>query len=221
MIDVWNLSVVLVGLSLVAWQAAALPNLPLSTSGRWIVDTNGKTVTYAGANWPGHMAAMIPEGLQYQSIQHIVTRIKAIGMNSVRLTYATEMIDRVIESGSDVTIRDSLIKALGEKNGTEVLRQVLRNNSPVITEKTTRLQVFDAVAAECERQGIIVHLDNHISRAEWCCGSNDGNSWFGDTYYDTVKWKRAWKYMANHVCRRHTHTHIFVKNLNRKRIIQN
>jgi len=60
-------------------------------------------------------------------------------------------------------------------------------------------QVFDAVAAECNKQGIMVHLDNHISRAEWCCNTRDGNSWFGDTYYDTAKWKRGWKYMANHV----------------------
>ncbi len=24
---------------------------------------------------------------------------------------------------------------------------------------------------------MLMHLDNHISRAEWCCGHDDGNAW--------------------------------------------
>lgn len=40
-------------------------------------------------------------------------------------------------------------------------------------------QVFDAVANELERQHIYVHLDNHISKAGWCCSLEDGNGWFG------------------------------------------
>ena len=59
--------------------------------------------------------------------------------------------------------------------------------------------MFDAVAAELHNQGIMVHLDNHISKAEWCCGSNDGNSWFGDKYFNTGKWIQGWRVMANHV----------------------
>ncbi len=60
-------------------------------------------------------------------------------------------------------------------------------------------QIFDAVAAECARQGIMVHLDNHISKAMWCCNSRDGNSWFGDKYFNTDHWIRGWAFMANHV----------------------
>lgn len=41
------------------------------------------------------------------------------------------------------------------------------------------LKVFDAVAAELAKQQIWVHLDNHISKAMWCCGASDGNAWFG------------------------------------------
>src|SRR5512142_1884053 len=63
---------------------AAWPNVPLVTSGRWILDAAGKNVTYAGANWPGAADVMIPEGLQYQSVQTIVSKIKSIGMNTVR-----------------------------------------------------------------------------------------------------------------------------------------
>jgi hypothetical protein len=43
-------------------------------------------------------------------------------------------------------------------------------------------QVFDAVAAELANQEIWVHLDNHVSKAQWCCGADDGNAWFGGEY---------------------------------------
>jgi hypothetical protein len=35
------------------------------------------------------------------------------------------------------------------------------------------------VATELAKQQIWVHLDNHISKAMWCCGADDGNAWFG------------------------------------------
>lgn len=62
-------------------------------------------------------------------------------------------------------------------------------------------QVFDAVAAGLAAQNIYVHLDNHVSKAMWCCSLTDGNSWFGDTYFDTNKWIRGLSYMAAHVSR--------------------
>jgi len=44
----------------------------------------------------------------------------------------------------------------------------------------------------------MVHLDNHISKAKWCCDTKDGNSWFGDQDFDAEKWRRGWRFMANH-----------------------
>jgi len=124
-----------------AWQAWSMPDLPLSTSGRWMLDKSGKKFTYAGINWPGHMAAMIPEGIQYQSIPQIVTKLKSLGMNSVRLTYATEMVDDIIDKGGDVSLEKSLTKALGAKNGSEVLKSILKNNGEILKATSTRLQV--------------------------------------------------------------------------------
>ena len=37
-----------------------------------------------------------------------------------------------------------------------------------------KYQVFDAIAAECLKQKIYVHLDNHMSQAYWCCNTKDG-----------------------------------------------
>lgn len=177
---------------------AAWPYGPLVTDGRDIKDTNGDTVVYAGANWPGAADVMIPEGLQFQSVETIVSKIKSLGMNAIRLTYAIELIDQIYDNGGvDVSIETALTNALGSENGTAVLDEILTNN-PSFTASTTRLEVYDAIAAECAIQEIYVHLDNHISRGEWCCNTEDGNSWFGDTYFDVANWTRGLEYMANH-----------------------
>ena len=158
------------------------PGGPFVTSGRWIHDAAGNNITYAGVNWPGAADTMLPEGLQYQSIESIVSRVKSVDMNAIRLTYSIQMVDEIYENGgADTSIKTSLITALGETNGTNVFDEIVKNN-PGFGEETTRLEVFDAVAAECARQKIYVHLDNHISKAEWCCSTNDGNSWWGTLF---------------------------------------
>jgi hypothetical protein len=192
------------------------PNGPFSTSGRWIHDSSGNNVIYAGVNWPGAADTMIPEGLQYSSIESIVTNIKSLGMNVIRLTYAIEMIDDIYENGSDMQIKTAFINALGSSSGTTVYNSVLTQN-PQFNAATTRLevgwvsvsvylpdtdrnlQVFDAIAAECYKQQIWVHLDNHVSKAQWCCSETDGNAWFGDTYFNISNWHRGLQYMATHV----------------------
>jgi hypothetical protein len=180
-------------------QRAAWPNRPLITAGRWIHDASGNRLTYAGTNWPGHNDVMIPEGLQYQSIETIVQMVKSLGMNAIRLTFAIEMIDDIYANGGmDVTIQKAFVQALGQSNGTRVLNQVLAKN-PRFSASTTRLQVFDAVAEELNKQQIYIHLDNHISKGMWCCSGTDGNTWWGDTQFSTANWVRGLSYMANHV----------------------
>lgn len=196
-------TIVTIGLTLAARVGAhprpqAWPNGPFKTSGPNIVDAHGNTVTYAGVNWPGAADVMIPEGLQYSSIQDIVSKIKSLGMNVVRLTYAIEMIDNIFDTGSDIPLSTALETALGADNATIVLDQILSHN-PSFTASTTRLEVFDAVAAELSNQRIYIHLDNHISQGTWCCSLTDGNGWFGDTYFDVANWKRGLAYMAAHV----------------------
>ncbi|KAF2112788.1 glycoside hydrolase superfamily [Lophiotrema nucula] len=171
--------------------------LPLSTSGRDIVDSNGDIFHYAATNWPGHQEAMIPEGLQHASVEEIVSWFPKFGLNSVRLTFAIEMIDDIYSNSTNQTLEKTVIGALGEPNGTIVLDQILANN-PAFTKQTTRLEVFDAVANELAKQGVVLHLDNHVSKAFWCCGENDGNGWFGEKYFNVDNWIRGWSYIAKH-----------------------
>lgn len=172
--------------------------LPFSTKGRDIVDKNGGVFLYKGTNWPGHQEIMIPEGLQHSSVADIVAWIPKFGLNSVRMTFAIEMIDDYYNNNPNQTLEKSVINALGLKNGTIVLKQILEKN-PQFTNKTTRLEVWDAVAKELARQNIVLHLDNHVSKAFWCCAGDDGNGWFGEKYFDVKNWIRGWTFIAKHV----------------------
>ncbi|VUC35514.1 unnamed protein product [Clonostachys rosea] len=184
--------------ALLASTVTAFPNLPFVTDGPKMVDTTGASVKFAGTNWPGHGEVMIPEGLQYQSIETIVSDIKSLGMNAVRLTYAIEMIDQIYANdGEDIDIKTAFIAGLGTANGTTALNSVLANN-PQFTESTTRLEVYDAVTSELAKNEIYVNLDNHMSSGKWCCSGDDGNTWWGDTYFDADNWVRGLSYMANH-----------------------
>ncbi|KAF1957223.1 glycoside hydrolase [Byssothecium circinans] len=175
-----------------------VPPLPFSTEGRDILDSDGNVFHYKATNWPGHQEIMIPEGLQHASVASIVSWIPKSGLNSVRLTFATEMIDDIYSNSANQTLEKSVLNALGTDNGTVVLQQILDKN-PEFTKETTRLQVWDAVAKELGNQGVIIHLDNHVSKAFWCCGDNDGNGWFGEKFFNVENWIRGWSYISAHV----------------------
>jgi endoglucanase len=141
---------------------------------------------------------MIPEGLQHSSIKDIVAWFPKFGLNSVRLTFAIEMVDDYLANSPNQTLEKSVINALGQSNGTKTLNQILSKN-PQFTKNTTRLQVWDAVGKELSKQGVTIHLDNHVSKAFWCCGGDDGNGWFGEKYFNVENWKRGLAFMAKHV----------------------
>lgn len=119
-------------------------------------------------------------------------------MNSVRVGWAVEMVDDILDNGGDVNILDALVRSLGPENGTKILSQITGHN-PIFTANTTRLEVWDAVAAELDKQQINLIVNNHVSKAIWCCNVGEGNGWFGDVYFDVGKWKRALNFMAEHM----------------------
>lgn len=129
--------------------------LPLSSSDRWIVDAAGKHVPYVGVNWPGAAETMLPEGLSYQSIKNIVTKISETGFNAVRLTFAIEMVDDILDNGGDVSLSATLVKALGDANGKTVLGKILKQN-PQFTAETTRLQVRKFKQRFCIYESLLI-----------------------------------------------------------------
>tara|TARA_R110002060_G_scaffold20312_7_gene27649 strand:+ start:286 stop:1590 length:1305 start_codon:yes stop_codon:yes gene_type:complete len=187
----------LASLAATSGQHKQWPHGAFTTKGTQIIDPSGEPFVYVGMNWPGEGEAMIPEGLQYSSIADVVSKIKGLGMNSVRMGWATEMVDDILDNGGDVTIADALKKVLGPQNATVILHEILKHN-PRFSSKTTRLQVWDAVAAELQRQQLHLIFNNHVSKAIWCCSGDDGNGWFDDTYFDVRKWRRSLRYMAKY-----------------------
>ncbi|KAH7322821.1 beta-1,6-galactanase [Stachybotrys elegans] len=181
-----------------AKRQSAFPSLPFNVEGPNIVDSAGNTVKYAGTNWPGHGEVMIPEGLQYKSVENILADIKSVGMNVIRLTFAIELVDQIYANGGeDVDIGTAFVEALGQENGTAVLADVLTFN-PQFTASTKRLEVYDYIVEAAAEQEIYINLDNHISSGEWCCSATDGNTWWGDTHFNADNWVRGLAYMAEH-----------------------
>src|SRR5947207_5584817 len=116
------------GLAIVPIAIAVWPNGPFRSEGPWILNSANENVTYVGVKWAGAADTMVPEGLQYASICNIVAKIKSLGMNVIRLTYAIEMIDDIYGTGSDITLEATFVKALGQTNGTKLLNAVLQHN---------------------------------------------------------------------------------------------
>lgn len=141
--------------------------LPLSTSSRWILDADGQRVKLRCINWAGHQEANLPEGLNKQSIDYIADFIQQQGFNCVRLTYS---IDHALNP--DVLVSDSFTAAAGAANVSatdmnNMYAQVAEKN-PFVSGATTRA-VYEAVIAALWKRNVMTILDNHVSKASWCC----------------------------------------------------
>ncbi|KAJ1018163.1 hypothetical protein NDA16_005029 [Ustilago loliicola] len=71
----------------------------------------------------------------------------------------------------------------------QMIDQIYDNNGTDVTVQHALLYALG------EDNGTRI-MDNHISRAIWCCSHDDGNAWFGDIDFDISKWHRGHAYMA-------------------------
>lgn len=123
--------------------------LPLHTSGRYIVDTNGTRVRLFSVNWYGASdGGFVPGGLDVRHRDGIAMTIKKLGFNSVRLPYADEMVYK------NPTIDATLLSA----------------NPDLVGQSA--LQVYAAVVKAMTDVGLFVIINNHITQARWCCDAN-------------------------------------------------
>lgn len=149
---------------------AAAATYPLHTSERWILDSSGKRVKLASVNWDGaESPEYVVAGLDRAKLGDIAHWIKTNGFNSVRLPWSNEMYER------NPVVQDSYLTANPELKGKRAL------------------DVLDNVISALGHEGLMVVLDNHVSRADWCCTSEDGNElWYTDQYPES-KWISDWK----------------------------
>lgn len=143
---------------------------PLRTSGHQIVDAAGHSVRLTSVNWFGFdQKEFVAGGLDHAPLETIIGQIEAIGVNSVRLPWANETLER------NPAIADYAVKANPQFRGKHAL------------------DVMDAVIAALARAHVMVILDNHVSRADWCCSENDGNGLWYNAEYPEAKWLADWQ----------------------------
>jgi endoglucanase len=146
---------------------------PLRTSGHQILDARGHRVRLTSVNWYGFdQKEYVAGGLDHAPLQAIVKQIKSIGVNSVRLPWANETIER------NPLIADYAVKANPRFRGKHAL------------------DVMDAVIMALARAHIMVILDNHMSRADWCCSESDGNGLWYNAEYPEAKWLEDWQFLV-------------------------
>lgn len=84
---------------------------------------------------------------------------KELDMNVIRLTFSLQMFydNNVIDF--------ELIKANPELKG------------------KTAMEIFDITVQEITRAGLMVYLNNHTSKSQWCCSNSDGDGlWWSKEY---------------------------------------
>ena len=149
-------------------RAQAAP--PLHTSEYEIRDARNRVVRLTSVNWYGFdQKEFVAGGLDHAPLGKIVEQIRAMGVNSVRLPWANETIEK------SPVVADYAVKANPELRGKRAM------------------DVMDEVILALAKAHIMVILDNHVSRADWCCGDDDGNGLWYNAEYPEEKWLADWQ----------------------------
>ncbi|KAF2250666.1 glycoside hydrolase family 5 protein [Trematosphaeria pertusa] len=192
------------GGGLLAMLSTAIWSLqPLHTSSRWILDAGNKRVKLRCVNWAGHMEAGIPEGLQHQPVDAIAQIVADSGFTCVRLTFSIDM-----ALDQEQKVADSFA-TLASRTGADAasvaeLWSRVKDQNPWIADASVS-QAFGRVIDALGGRGLRVILDNHVSRASWCCNLSDGNGWWdaapgyndaNSRFFNTTAWAQGLAAMA-------------------------
>jgi hypothetical protein len=149
--------------------------MPLTTKGRYIIDSRGERVKFACMNWVSHMETYLPEGLADRTMQDLVEEMRSLGFNCVRFTMSVEMVKNF-----SLPIGVGMARAMSLPSQFAML-QLHPHYDP---SETTVYDVFSEAMELLKEAGLMVILDNHVSRATWCCGLNDDNRWWDASLTD-------------------------------------
>jgi hypothetical protein len=167
------------------------------------MDANNQRVKMRCINWAGHMETHVPEGLHKQSIEYLADWISKNGFNCVRLTYS---IDYALNPGlkvSDAFTAAASPAGVSVDAMTGLYNQAVAKN-PFLATATTQ-DVYAKIVDTLWSRGIMTLLDNHVSKASWCCNLSDGNGWwdtafgynsFNSRFFHTGEWLSGLQAMA-------------------------
>lgn len=138
------------------------------------MDAKNHPLRLISVNWFGFdEKEYVVGGLDHQPLNEIVAQIRKMGFNSVRLPWANEVLEK------NPAVPDYALKA-----------------NPQLRGKHS-MEIMDAVVGELAKQHILVILDNHVSRADWCCNDTDGNGLWASKEYPEAQWLQDWKAIVN------------------------
>ncbi len=152
---------------------ARLPAVPFHTQSRWIVDANNKRFKLAGVSWyGGDSPDLVVSGLDRNDVHAIAALVAGLGFNSVRIPWALQLYEE------NPVIRDDLLSA-----------------NPSLMGKHA-LDVLDAVIDALAQEGLVVILDNHRSRGDWCCDTAHGDGLWHTAQYPEANFIADWQAMV-------------------------
>ncbi|CAK9064279.1 4-beta-glucanase E1) (Endocellulase E1) [Durusdinium trenchii] len=175
----WNLGLLVLGLAAGtqpilgprARNAATLVDrrkLPLHTRGRYIVNTDNERVKWACINWAGaYSLPGVVGGLEVQNLTNLAARISILGFNCVRLCYSTE--NHLLNP----LVKDEDVAA-----------------NPALKGKRF-MEIFDQTVQALTDQGLMVILNNHISRSGWCCNVLQEEGFWYTERFPEEKWMES------------------------------
>jgi len=144
------------------------------TSGSQILDSGSpaKTVRVSGVNWYGFETTDgVAHGLSSQDYKAILTTVKSLGYNTVRLPYANQIVEKPIVPSN-----------IGYNGASGPINTDLKG--------LNSLQIMDKIVAEAGALGLKVILDNH--RSESGNSAEASGLWYTSAYPET-SWIADWK----------------------------
>lgn len=157
-------------------KGAPLLNLamvPLSVSGRFIVNVNRERQKFACINWHGaYLLNYVVGGLSYWPLDTIAARIRDVGFNCVRLPYSTQgVLDNPPINNSDVAKNPEF-------------------------EGLHMLEMLDKTIEALAKMGLMVIINNHNSKSGWCCSSDSEEGLWYTPSYSEDDWIRSLEILA-------------------------
>jgi endoglucanase len=143
---------------------------PLHTDGPSILDSRGTPARLVSVNWYGFdQGEYVAGGLDRVSLNDIARKIHSMGFNSVRLPWANQIV---------------------EEN--PYVPGYALNANPKLRGKRA-LEIMDEVIHALADEHVMVILDNHVSRSDWCCNDKDGNGLWYNREYPESHWIEDWR----------------------------
>jgi endoglucanase len=151
-------------------SVAELPLIqtPLSARGATLVDATGRSVMLRGVNWFGiETDTHVPHGLWARDYKEMLSQMKDLGYNMIRLPYSVQ------------TLRETTVKGIDYSIG---------SNKDL--EGKTPLEVMDRIIAEAGENGLLVLLDSHRLNDKAI-----PELWYGDGFTEQ-DWIGTWTMLA-------------------------